>query len=99
MDPYVVNMMPGTSVATHIPLLHASLIAHAQDPFSEFHTITVRAHRLLWPLSTVDLWVEFRLCYHHFMMTGSPGWDEPRLQVQGAWATITSGLLLMEEFE
>jgi len=33
------------------------------------------------------------------MMTGNPGWDGPRFQVQGAWATITSELLLREEFE
>jgi len=29
MNPYVVNMMLGTSVATHISFLHASMIAHA----------------------------------------------------------------------
>ena len=82
MDPYAVNMMHGTFVAAHIALLHASRIAHAQDPFFEFHNITVRAFRLLWSLPMVDPWIEFRLRYHHFMITGNPGWDGPRFQVQ-----------------
>ena len=41
MDPYAVNMMPGTSVVAYILLLHASIIAHAQDPFSEFASRSV----------------------------------------------------------
>jgi len=69
MDPYAIDMMPGTSGSAHILLLHASMITHVQDPFSEFHNITVRACRLLWSLPTVDLWVKFRLHYHDFMMT------------------------------
>jgi len=36
-------MMPAASMAAHIALLHASIEAHAQDPFSEFHSVTVRA--------------------------------------------------------
>ena len=99
MDPYSVNLMSGASVATHILLLHASIEAHAQDPFSEFHGITVRAHRLLWPLPAVDLWIEVRLCYHHYMITGNPGWDGPGFQAQGAWTTIATELLLSEDFE
>ena len=78
MDPYGINMMPGASMAAHIALLHASIEAYAQDPFSEFHSITVRARRLSWSLPTVDLWVEFRLHYHHFMITGNLGWEGPR---------------------
>jgi len=54
MDPYIVNMMPGTSVATHISLLHDSMIALVQDSFPKFHNIMVRACRLLWSLATVD---------------------------------------------
>ena len=69
MDPYAVNMMPGTSMATYISLLHASIIAHEWYPFSEFHSIKVHAHILLWYLPMVDSQVEFRLRYHHFMMT------------------------------
>jgi len=84
MDLYVVNMMPSSFMAAHISLLHASMIAHAQDPFFEFHNIMVCACRLLWPLPTVDQWVEFKLRYHHFMMTENLGWDGPRFQVQGA---------------
>ena len=73
MDPYGVNMMPGASMATHIVLLHASIEVHAQDPFSEFYSITVRADKLLWSLPAVHPWVEFRLHYHHYMVTGNPG--------------------------
>jgi len=80
MDPYAVSLMPGASVAAHIALLHASIEAHAQDPFFEFHSITVRAHRLLWSLPTVHRWIEFRLCYHHYMITRNLSWDEPRFQ-------------------
>ena len=99
MDPYAVNMIPGSSVAAHISLLHTSIIAHAQDPLSEFDNITVRACRLLWSLPTIDPYVKFRLRHHHSMMTGNLGWDEPGFQVQGPWATITSELMLREEFE
>jgi len=88
MNPYTINMMPDTFVAAHISLLHASMIARTQDPFSEFHNITVCAGRLLWSLPIVNLLVEFKLHYHHFMMTGNLGWDEPTFQVQAAWATI-----------
>jgi len=34
MVPYAVNMMLGTFVATHISLLHTSMVAHIQGPFS-----------------------------------------------------------------
>jgi len=97
--PYGMNMMPGASMAAHIVLLHASIEAHAQDPFSEFHNITVHAHKLLWSLPTADMWVEFRLRYYHFIITGNPGKDGPRFQAQGAWTTITTELLLREEIE
>ena len=78
MDPYAANMMPDKSVAAYISLLHASMIRHTQDPFSEFHNIKVRAFKLLWSLPTVDPWEEFRLCYHHFMMIGNLELDGPR---------------------
>ena len=78
MDPYGVNMMPGASRAAHIALLHASMEAHVLNPFSEFHSITVRAHRLLWYLHAVHPWMEFRLHYHHYMVTGNLGWNGPR---------------------
>ena len=61
MDPYAVNLMPSASMAAHIALLHASIEVYAQDPFSEFHSATVRGHRLLWFLPVVHLWVEFGL--------------------------------------
>ena len=51
MDPCVINMMPGASVATHISLLDASITTHAHDPFSEFHRITFRAHRFAMVLT------------------------------------------------
>ena len=99
MDPYGVNMMSGASIATHIALLHARIETHAQDLFSEFHSITVRAHRLHWCLPAVHLWVEFRLCYHHYIVIGNPGQDDPMFLAQGALNTITTELLLREEFE
>ena len=98
MDSYGVNMMMGASMAAHIALLHASIEAHAHYPFFEFHSITIRAHRLLWSLPTVHPWMEFRLRYHHYMVTGNPGWDGPRFQVPGAWTTIATELLLREQF-
>ena len=73
MDPYVVNSMLGASVAAYIVLLHASIEAYAQDPFSEFQSIMVCAHRLLWSLPAAHLWMEFRLRYHHYMVTGNLG--------------------------
>jgi len=75
-----VNMMSGTSMAAHIMLPHANIEAHTQDPFFEFHSITVRAYRLLWSLTTVHPWMEFRLCYHPYMVIGNPGWDGPGFQ-------------------
>jgi len=99
MDPYAVNMMLGAYVAAHISLLHASMITHAYDPFSEFHNITVHVCRLLWSLPTADSRVKFSVRYHHLMMMGNPSWEGPRFQVHGAWATTTSELMLHEEFE
>ena len=40
MDPYAIKMMPGTSVATHISRLRASMMAYMQYPFFKFHSIT-----------------------------------------------------------
>ena len=37
--------------------------------------------------------------YHDFMMTGNLGLDGPRFQAQEAWTTVTTELLLKEEFE
>ena len=99
MDPYGINMITGASMAANNVLLHASIEAHAQDPFPEFYSITFHAHRLLWSLPRVDMWVEFRLHYHHFIVIGNRGWDEPRFQAQGAWTIVTTELLLREEFE
>ena len=56
MDPYGINMLPGGSMIVHITLLHAGIEAHAQDPYSEFYSITVRAQRLLWSLPLVRSW-------------------------------------------
>jgi len=98
MDPYGVNMLPSGSIITHIALLHDSIEAHAQDPYSEFRSVTVCAQRLLGSLPLVDPRVEFRLCYHDFMMTRNPGLDRPKFQAQEAWTTLTTELLLREEF-
>jgi len=79
MDPYVVNMMLGTSVATHISLLYASMVAHMWDPYFVFHSVTAYTRRLLWFLPIVSPLVEFRIRYHDFMITGALGQDTPRL--------------------
>ena len=75
MDPYGVNMLPGGSMIAHIVLLLASIEAHAQDPYSEFRSITVRAQRMFGSLPLVDPWVEFRHRYHDFIVTGNLGLD------------------------
>jgi len=47
MDPYVIYMTLGTSVATHISRLHASIVAHMQGPYYEFHHVNTHTRRLL----------------------------------------------------
>ena len=47
------NMMLGVSMVTHIFLLHTGVVAHMQDPYSEFYTPMVYTHRLLWFLLIV----------------------------------------------
>jgi len=79
LDPYVVNMMLGTSVAAHISLLHAGIIAHARDPFSEFHNITDHVCRLLWSLLVIAMWADYRIHSCDFIMMGASGWDRLRL--------------------
>ena len=59
----------------------------------------VRVCKLLWYLQMVAPWAKYRIHYYDFMMTTDSGWDGPRFQIQGAWATITSELQLREEFE
>ena len=55
MDPYIVNMMPGTSVDIHISLLHAIIVAYVQDPYAEFHSVTAHTHGMLLSLSIIAL--------------------------------------------
>jgi len=50
MDLYVIYMVPGISVATHISQPHAAMVTHIQDPFLEFHNVLVRTHTLLLSL-------------------------------------------------
>ena len=84
----------------HIALLHMSMETHAQDPYSEFHSVAFRAQRLLWSLPPVGPWVEFRHRYKYFMVSGNPGVDGPRFQAHGgAWTTLSAELLLREEFD
>ena len=100
MDPYGVNLLPGGSMIAHIALLHMSMETHAQDPYSEFHSVAFRAQRLLWSLPPVGPWVEFRHRYKYFMVSGNPGVDGPRFQAHGgAWTTLSAELLLREEFD
>jgi len=53
MDPYAVNMISSTSMAIHISLLYASLVAHMQALFMSL------PYMLLWTLFTVGPWVKF----------------------------------------
>ena len=54
------NMMSCTSTVTHIFLLHASVVVHMEDSYSEFHSTTVCSHKLLQFLPTIASWAEFR---------------------------------------
>ena len=74
-------MMLGISMATHITLLHASMVAHIQDPFSEFHSVMVRTRRLLWSVPIVAPRINFRAQYDDFMTTEASRWDRPRFQL------------------
>ena len=81
MDPYAVNMMSCTSMVTHIFLLHASVVVHMEDSYSEFHSTTVCSHKLLQFLPTIASWAEFRARYHDFMTIGAQRWDGSRYQL------------------
>jgi len=82
MGTYVIYMMPGTSITAYLFHLHASVVAHMQDPYSEFHYVNIRTYRLLWSWLTMPTWVKFRDQYHDFMVIGAPGWDGPRFQLR-----------------
>ena len=69
MNPHLIHMVPGTSVAAHISQLHAAMLMHMQDPQSEFHNVIERTRTLLWSLPFAHPWIEFRLRYHDFMIT------------------------------
>ena len=99
MDLYAVNIISGTSIAKHMSLLQAGRVEHIQDLLSEFYDVTTCAHRLLWSLPIVRLWVEFRTQHHDFLVTRAPGWDGPKFQAQGPSVTISIDLFRREEFE
>ena len=84
MDPYAVNMMSVTYVAIHIFWLDANMVAHMEDPYSEFYSVTVHTPKLLCSLPTVAPWVEVRTRYDDFVMTRAWEQDEPIFQLQGA---------------
>ena len=88
VDPYAIPMVPKTSVADHISLLYAAMVANMQDLFLEFHDVLTCTRRLLRTLPLTTLWYEFRLCYHNFMVTGDPEVDEERFHILVAWATV-----------
>jgi len=46
-------MMLGAPILTHISLLRASMVAHMQAPYYEFHNRMVHTCRLLWSLPIV----------------------------------------------
>jgi len=49
-NPYTVQKAPQTPMAAHITNLYAAMMAHVQDPFSEFHDMVTRTRRLLGSL-------------------------------------------------
>jgi len=70
LGPYAIHLIHETSIMAHISLLHIAMVAHMQVPFSEFHNVLARTHRLLWSLPLTTLRDEFRLWYHDFMVMG-----------------------------
>jgi len=68
MDPYAVNMISSNSVAIHISLLYASMVAHMQNLFMSFIVLWSIPVGLLWTLFIVGPWVEFGIRYHDFMI-------------------------------
>ena len=99
MDPHLIHMVPGTSVAAHICQLHAAMLIHMQDPYSEFHSVLERTRTLLWSLPFEFPWSEFRLQYHDFMITRVVGVHEERFLILGAWTVVIIDLLTREELE
>jgi len=81
---YNMHMILGTSVATHVSLLHTAIVVHIQDPFLEFHDVLARTHRLLWTLPLTIPWHEFKLRYDDFMVTRDPGANRERFYILGA---------------
>ena len=81
MEPYAINLVPGTSVATNISQLQATIVVNMQDPLSEFHDVLVRTNWLLWSLPFAALWYDFRLWYHDFMVIEiSSGEEEEKME-------------------
>jgi len=99
VNPYLIHMVPGTSVAAHISQLHATMRDHMQNPQSEFHNVLERTRTLLWSLPVVAPWTEFRQRYSDLMITGEPRIDEERFLVLGASNVVTRELLTREELE
>ena len=99
MPTNAMQMEPHTPMAVHITILHAAMMAHAQDPFFEFHDMVTRTRRLLGSLPLATPWHEFRLRYHDFMTTGDPGVDVERFQAIRPWIAVTRDLLLRKEFD
>ena len=83
MNAYTMQMAPHTPMTVHITNLHAAMMAHTQDPFSEFHDVVARTRRLLGSLPLTAPWYEFRLQYHDFMTTGDPGVHAERFEAIG----------------
>ena len=54
MDSYVVSILLVTFMATHISLLHGSMVVHLQNAFPKFHSVIVRTRRLLCMLILYD---------------------------------------------
>ena len=73
-----VNVISGTSAATHISLLNAMMVATCMTPYYEFCNPVVHTRKLLWSLPTFAPSANFRIRYYDFMMTGALGWNGTR---------------------
>ena len=82
LDLYI-HMTLGALLVVCIFLLHVAMVAHMQDPFSEFHNVLDHTHRLSWSLAVAAFWDLFRLQYYGFMVMGDLKQEGERFYVWG----------------
>ena len=90
---------PQDLVVAHISQSHVTILAHMQDPQSEFYDVLIPTHRILWYLQFVATLNEFQLRYHNFMMIGDSGANKGTFHVLRVWSVVTRELIVREELE